>query len=122
MNVQITGKNMDLTDPIKAYAEDKVGNLIRMDERIIDARVTLEHFRKDHTDSYKATAHVRVSHDELHCDYEHADVYAGIDGLKDELERQLRDLKGKQKTKGRKAGRIRRSMKSIFGWRNREKK
>ena len=114
MNLQITGKNFDLTEAIKAHAEDKIGGVVRMAENIIDIRVTLEHVRTDHTDAYHASAHVHVSHDDLHCEMVHNDVYAAIDGLKDEVERQLRDRKSKYGAQHRKAQQTQREMKSVF--------
>lgn len=114
MNIQITGKNFDLTDAIKAHAEEKIGGVSRLAENIIDIRIVLEHTRTDHTDAYQATGHIHIAHDDIHSEVTHADVYAAIDVLKDEMERQLRDRKSKYAAQSRKAQQTQRDLKSAL--------
>ncbi len=114
MNLQISGKNMDLTPAIKEYAEEKLGAIVRFNDTIIETRVTIERGHEHHDNVYTVTAHTHIPHDELHCHVTHADVNAAIDLAKDELERQLRDIKEKYASKNRKAQDTQREMKSIF--------
>ena len=112
MNVQITGKNFDLTDAITAYIEEKIGGVSRLADNIIEIRVVLERTRTDHTDAFQVSGHIHVSHDDIHCQVTHADVHAAIDLLKDEMERQLRDRKSKYGAQNRKSQQTQRDLKS----------
>ena len=113
MNLQISGKNFELTPAIKQYAEEKLAKIERFDDHIIELRITIEHGHEHHDDAYTVTAHAHVKHHEMHCSATQADVYASIDQVKDELQRQVRDLKSKHHSKQRKSQREQREMKSI---------
>lgn len=114
MNLQISGKNFEFTDAIKNYAEEKLGSINRLDELIIETRVVIEHVREQHTDAYHISVNIHISHDNLHCDVSHEDVYAAIDIAKDEAERLVRDRKDKFEAKQRKSNTTQRELKSIF--------
>lgn len=113
MNLQLSGKNIDLTEALKQYVDEKIGGLDRFNEHVTDARVTLECIREHHADSFKATAQFHVGHEVLFTEEVAASMYAAIDIVKDEMERQLRDLKAKLETKHRKANQTQRDMKSV---------
>ena len=113
MNVQISGKNFTLTPAITQYVNEKIASVDRLDDHIIDLRVTVEHGHEHHDDVYTVTAHAHEKQHELHCSYTEASVYAAIDAVKDELQRQVRDLKSKTMAKHRKAQRAARELKSI---------
>lgn len=115
MNLQISGKNIELTSALKSYVDEKIGSLTRFNEQITEARVTLEMIRENHTESFKAAAQFHVGHEVLFTEEAAATMYAAIDIVKDEMVRQLRDLKAKNETKHRKANIIQRGLKSIFG-------
>ena len=112
MNLQITGKNLELTEALKSYVEDKIGGLAKFNDHITEIRVTLEDVREDHTEKFKATAQFQAGHEVLFTEEVAADMYAAIDIVKDEMERQLRDLKAKLETKQRKANAAMRDQKS----------
>lgn len=112
MNLQISGKNLELTDALKAYVNDKIGGLGRFNDAITGIRVTLEDVREQHKEQFRATAKFHVGHDILFTEEVAADMYAAIDIVKDEMERQLRDLKNKFQTKHRKANAATRNLKS----------
>jgi len=113
MNLQITGKNLDLTEALKNYVNEKIGGLAKFNEHITEVRVTLEMVRDEHAESFKATAQFHVGHDVLFTEEAAATMYAAIDIVKDEMERQLRDLKAKLQTKHRRANQTMRDMKSV---------
>lgn len=115
MNVQITGKNIELTDALKSYVNEKIGSLGRFNDQITEIRVTLEMIRADHTESFRAATQFHVGHEVLFTEEAATTMYAAIDIVKDEMERQLRDLKAKNETKNRKANVVKRAFKSIFG-------
>ena len=112
MNLQITGKNLDLTAALKAYVDNKIGSLTKYNETISEIRVTLEEARDQHKPEFRAAAQVHVGHEVLFTEEVAADMYAAIDIVKSELERQLRDLKAKLETKHRKANAAMRDQKS----------
>ncbi|EKD76706.1 MAG: hypothetical protein ACD_43C00017G0006 [uncultured bacterium] len=115
MNLHISGKNLELTTALKSYVDEKIGGLARFNDQITEVRVTLEMVRTDHAESFKATAQFHVGHDVLYTEEAAATMYAAIDIVKDEMERQLRDLKAKNETKHRKANISQRGLKSVFG-------
>lgn len=112
MNLQMTGKNLELTPALKAYVDDKIGGLSKYNEFITEIRVGLEDVREEHKLQFRATAQVHAGHEVLFTEEVAGDMYAAIDIVKDEMERQLRDLKNKLETKHRKANAAVRDMKS----------
>lgn len=113
MNLHITGKNFDLTEAIKNYTQQKIGQVNLLHDQIIETRVTLEHDRHDHAESFRVIVNCHIPHDDIHCESEAPDLYAAIDIAKDEFERQLLDRKEKWATKQREAQQQKRDMKSI---------
>lgn len=112
MNLQLTGKTIELTPALKAYVEDKIGGLEKYNGQITEMRVTLEDVREERTEQFRVTAQLHVGHEVLFTEEVAADMYAAIDIVKDELLRQLRDLKAKLETKHRKANATMRDHKS----------
>ncbi len=112
MQLQLTGKNIELTPALKAYVDDKIGGLEKYNEQITQMRVTLEDVREEHTKQFKATVQIQAGHEVLFTEEVAADMYAAIDIIKDEMLRQLRDLKAKLETKHRKANASMRDHKS----------
>lgn len=113
MNLQISGKNFELSTAIHTYAQDKIGSIERFHDNIIETHVTVEKIHEHHDTMFHVVARCHVSHDELYCEATNVDVYAAIDEAKDELIRQIRDLKARYETKHRKAQASQRELKSI---------
>lgn len=114
MSLQLSAKNLDLTNALRIYVNSKIVGLDRLNEHVTEMRVTLEKIRENHTDQFKATAQFHVSHEVLYTEEVAADMYAAIDIVKSEMERQLRDYKNKLETKHRKANAAVRDMKSAI--------
>ncbi|MFA6475185.1 MAG: ribosome-associated translation inhibitor RaiA [Patescibacteria group bacterium] len=112
MNIQLSGKNIELTEALKQYVDTKIGGLAKFNESITEIRVTLEDVREQHKEEFKATAQFHVGHEVLFTEEVAATMYAAIDIVKDEMERQLRDLKNKLETKHRRANAESRDRKS----------
>lgn len=112
MQLQLSGKNLELTAALKSYVEDKIGGLEKYNDGITEMRVILEDVREQHTKQFKASAQIHVGHEVLFTEEVAADMYAAVDIVKDELLRQLRDLKAKLETKHRKANASMRDQKS----------
>ena len=97
MNLQLSGKNIELTDALKTYVNDKIGGLTKYNEAITEIRVLLEDVREEHKEQFKATANVHVGHEVLYTEEVAADMYAAIDKMIDKLNKQV--VKHKEKLK-----------------------
>ena len=94
MQMTISGHHLDVTDPIRDYATNKLSKLERHSEAITSMAVILTVDKL----SQKAEATVHVTGGELFANAEHDDLYAAIDALSDKLDRQL--IKHKEKHRG----------------------
>ncbi len=92
MQINITGHHVDVTEPLKAYVDEKMQKLTRHFSMITNAHVVLT-VEKPYL--HKAEAHVFVSQKEIHAAAEAEDMYAAIDSLIDKLDRQV--IKHKEK-------------------------
>jgi ribosome hibernation promoting factor len=91
MQIDVTGRHVDITDSLKAYVESKFQKLERHFEHINNTHVILSVEK----DRQKAEATVHVNRGNLFADDEQEDMYAAIDGLIDKLDRQLKKHKEK---------------------------
>ena len=107
MQIIITGKNMDLTDPIKEYVEKKIGGLAKFYDQIIKAEVTvgLISTKQNKGRIYVAECKLDVPGNDLYASkIEERDLYKSIDKVKNYLELELK----KHKTKLREQQRVKR--------------
>jgi len=93
MQLNVSGRRLEVTPAIRAYVRRKIGRLERHFDRVIDARVILS----VHKLQQKAEATLRLSGKDLHCTSREADLYAAIDRLADKLDRQLLKHKGRRR-------------------------
>lgn len=91
MNLNITGRHLDITPAIRAYLTTKMVRLTRHFDHVIDVDVMLSIERT----LRKAEAHVHVRGKDSFAESEDADMYAAIDSLIDKLDRQI--VKHKEK-------------------------
>ncbi len=83
---------MDVTPPLKTYAEQKTGKLVRYYDRIQEIEVVFN-ARKD---GVIVEMIVNAEHKKMFfARHDDADAYAGVDACIDKLERQLSDHKKK---------------------------
>ena len=104
MQVSITGRHIELTEPLKAYVNDKLQHLKHSYDRIVDVHVVLsvEKFRQ------RCEVSMQANGVQIHGSHETEDMYASIDGVMDKLSRQLKRYRAKllaQKTGGQREGR-----------------
>jgi len=93
MQINLTGRHLDITDAIRAYVEEKFGRLERHFDHVTNVHVVLSVAKlRQH-----AEASFHISGHDIFADTEHEDMYAAIDGLVDKLDRQL--LKHKERMK-----------------------
>lgn len=94
---EIQAKNIELTDAIKGYAEEKIMSLSKFTERYSPCDVAVElgkvtnHHNKG--DFFRAEMNMNIPGALLRAEAETDDLYKSIDQAKDDLKRQLIDRK-----------------------------
>jgi len=102
MQLEIKGKNLDVSDTIRTYAERKLGKLDRLMHP--DAWVEIELAVEKNpsvADNQVAEATVGLKGHILHAREASADMKASIDALTQKLTRQVRETREKQDAKRR---------------------
>ena len=107
MTINIKGTNLDLTIPLRKYAEDKILSLVKFFPGLIQARVELERTTKHHHkgEVWRAEANLRGPRHLFRAEAKAGNIYAAIDILKDDLKRELHVLKEKRVAQTREARR-----------------
>lgn len=95
MNIQITVRNVELTDAIKSYVEKKVSKVKKYFEQVIEIHVVLDVQKNVHI----AEILVNAKGVFLKGIEKSEDLYASIDLAMDKIERQLVKYKEKLKSK-----------------------
>lgn len=93
MQLNLTGLNVEITDPLREFVNSKFAKLEHYYDRINQVYIVLKVEKV--TQIAEATLHVNGG--ELHATAEAEDMYAAIDGLVDKLTRQLTKHKDKLK-------------------------
>lgn len=91
MQIDVTGRHVEITESLKSYVDTKFQRLERHFEHINNTHVILSVEK----DRQKAEATVHVNRGNLFADDEQENMYAAIDGLIDKLDRQLKKHKEK---------------------------
>jgi putative sigma-54 modulation protein len=102
MQLQIKGKNLDVSESIRSYAEKKLGKLDRMvhDEARVEIELAVEK-NPSVADNQVAEATVRLKGHTLRAREASADMKASIDELTETLTRQVREEREKKGAKRR---------------------
>lgn len=93
MQVNVSGHQLEVTDALRSYVQDKLTRLERHFDKITSIQVTLSVDKL----VQKAEATLRLAGGDIAASAEHTDMYAAIDQLMDKLDRQL--IKFKEKLK-----------------------
>lgn len=93
MDITVTGRDFEVTEPIRNHAEEKAQKLTRYFEKISRTEVVLGR-RDNHTYDVELIAHVD-GHEHFVAHGKKEDLYAAIDEAEHKLARQLRDYKAK---------------------------
>ncbi|WP_152084751.1 ribosome hibernation promoting factor [Pseudoalteromonas sp. A25] len=91
MQLNLTGRHVEITDSLRDYVNNKFAKLERHFDHINNVHVILDVEKL----VQKAEATLHVNGGELFASTEHQDMYAAIDGLIDKLDRQV--IKHKEK-------------------------
>lgn len=96
MIVTIVGRHMEVTDALKAFAEQKANKLPRYYDRIQEIEVIFDAGK----DSTGVEVIVNAEHNDIFvAHHTGADAYASLDACVDKLERQLSDHKQKHRNR-----------------------
>lgn len=96
MEITVSGKHLDITDPIRTYAQDKAGKLRKFYDHIQSIEVIAD---KGQGSQFEIEMIVHVGrHDPFIATTQGDDLYATIDQTQSKLERQLADHKQKVKS------------------------
>lgn len=97
MNIyKLVGRNIEVTDAMRQYAQDKLDKLDRIWDQIIDARVVMSYdSNKNAANPAKVEVQVNVPGGIIRAEERGLDTYAAVDLVVDKLERQLRRFKGR---------------------------
>lgn len=91
MNLNITGRHLEITPAIRAYVKNKMSRVARHFDNVIDTQVMLSIERLKHT----AEITMRVRGKDIHCAASDENLYAAIDLLADKIDRQVIKYKSK---------------------------
>lgn len=100
MQINLTGQNIDVTDALKSYVDNKFERFARHSDNVINAHVVLSVEKL----SQKAEATLHVNGGKVFADSAHEDMYAAIDGLIDKLDRQV--IRHKEKKNSYRGGAV----------------
>ncbi|MCG6898553.1 MAG: ribosome-associated translation inhibitor RaiA [Gammaproteobacteria bacterium] len=106
MKINLTGHHVELTDPLRAYVNNKMERLERHFDHVTDTHVVLSVEKLRH----KAEATMHVSGGSIFADAEQENMYAAIDSLVDKLDRQVKKHKEKMTDHHRSEGSIAREL------------
>lgn len=112
MHIYVNGRNIEITDAIKAYVKEKIGKVTTHYDQIQGIEVVLSVI-KNPSASGKHVAEVtcKLNAGAIHCEESAESMYASIDLLADKLDRQVKKFKDKTLTSKDKTASIRTDLK-----------
>ncbi len=111
MQIAVTFRHMESSEPLKAYAEEKIARVKKYIEEPIDAQVFLSVEKKIR---HSAEVTIVAKGITIKGSEETNDMYAAIDAVVDKIERQLKRYKDKLKMHKPSAGRERAVSKTVI--------
>jgi ribosomal subunit interface protein len=122
MNINIKATHIDLTFEIKDYVNEKIGSLSRFLDQEQDINIFVEigkesNHHQNGPDVYMAELRFSFEGKEFYIKDHAAELFAAIDLIRDEAQRQIKDRKGKSQTLFvRGARKIKKRIKGIKPW------
>ncbi|MBE0598799.1 MAG: ribosome-associated translation inhibitor RaiA [Desulfuromonadales bacterium] len=110
MQIAVTFRHMEASDPVRAYVEEKLGRVKKYIDEPIEVQVSLSVEKKIR---HNADVTITAKGITIKGSEETNDMYAAIDAVVDKIERQLKRYKEKLKAHKPSAGRERRLEKSV---------
>jgi putative sigma-54 modulation protein len=104
MNLNIHGRNVEISDWIREYVEKKVGKLERYLPNITDARCELTHSpTRAASDRYTCQLTIWADGQILRAEESTSDIFASVDATVDKVYKQIRRFKGRRYQSKRRA-------------------
>jgi putative sigma-54 modulation protein len=91
MQIDVTGRHLEVTESMRAYVLKKMDRIVRHFDQLIDAHYVLSVEKLRH----KAEATLRSRGGDIHAEATDEDMYAAIDALADKLDRLVKKRKEK---------------------------
>ena len=95
MEITVSGKHLEVTDPIREYASEKANRAARYFNGVTAIKVIIDK-TDSHTYTCELIAHIN-GHENFVAHGKHDDLYACIDDTSSKIERQIHDHKEKIK-------------------------
>ncbi len=93
MNIyEMIGRNLEITEAMRSYAEQKLSKLERLSDQLMDARVVMA-YRNSDAEPAKVEVQIKVPNGLIRAEERGMDTYAAIDQAVDKLERQIKRMK-----------------------------
>ncbi len=109
MIVTVSSRHMEVSEPLKAYAEQKANKLTRYYDRIQEIEVVFDNAKE----AIRVEMIVSAEHRNMFiAHHNEADAYACIDGCVDKLERALSEHKKKFRNRKHSGGEDKREMRA----------
>lgn len=103
MKIIVSGRHLEITEPIKNYAEEKIARVEKYFDQITEIDVTLSVEKsKSEGEIHKADVLLFGNGIKLKVEMEDKDLYAAIDKVTDIMERKVRQHKEKLKDHNKK--------------------
>lgn len=99
MRIEVSGKHLDITDPIRDYATTKADKLTRFYNGVMEITYVLD--QQPHGEFFAELRVDVVKHDAFVAKSTGPDIYACIDMCIDKMTRQLTDFKEKLRSNNR---------------------
>lgn len=90
-NITVTGRNVEVTEPMKAYAIEKLSKIEKFSDRILDVHVTMDIQKLDH----RVDIVIRVNNIKIKSSASTNDMYASVDLAVNKIVGNLRRFKRK---------------------------
>jgi putative sigma-54 modulation protein len=110
INLNLKATNFEITPAISDYVSEKIGHIEKFIHEndttaslMVDIGKTTRHHQTG--DFFKAHANLHTKNGDFVVSAEESDIYAAIDIMKDELEREITTAKDKKITRVREGGR-----------------
>ena len=97
MKVEITGRHIEITEPLRKFAMDRIERMHGLADEIMEVHFV---FTVEKHQRHVAEANVKTRHDLLHCQEVSTDMYTSIAAVLDKLEKQI--LRSKDRNISRK--------------------
>ena len=100
MKVEITGRHIEVTEPLRKFAADRIARLHSGANEIMEAHLVLS---VENHQRHTAELHIKTRHDLHHGHETSGDMYTSIAASIEKIEKQLQRSKGKTESQKRRA-------------------